>query len=438
MPEIQTQPVSREISPTHELLTDEQLGGYLAGFGNSEGKSLLVLAMAKHPQGTYFSYSQLHQLLQSLAPEVSLGNERNQFDWCQDSLAPVGLVVKSFKDDISTFELTEEGSVHGKPLAGFLLDLADRHKVSLYRVFGATHSRIKEHRAPITRLRLMQHLLEYPGQPTYSSAQEILNGASKSALFTSLRALHLARLINYEAEDRTDDINPTYRAIPGRLEVKRRDTGELTRVASNFLAAHESADLNEIVAYITSNHPSLVEGNVAKDRHSIFMTLKTMVRRGKLERLDYKQQSEEIQVSLEDWQLDFWVELIDGLERFKNQDESFLKHCHQLANSFMANPERVSRALITYLEDSPRAGGASAKDAAALMLAVLQEHPEGVTARQATEVLRNGKRRVLSAFGARAALNDLVEGGIATKTNGKSHVYHLRRESLHAQVGGDV
>lgn len=147
----------KQVIPLAEApsLSRERLGGYLAGFGNHEGKAITLVGMEPNVD---YGESALHRLYVSAqgSQPAHIGAVSNQLDYCMHSLEPVGAVARVTAADTLRYELTEEGAVLGKALAGHLLDFSLRHlDMSLGQIFGMTVSNTPSLRSPMRRAELL-------------------------------------------------------------------------------------------------------------------------------------------------------------------------------------------------------------------------------------------------------------------------------------------
>ncbi len=138
----------------------ERVGLLLAAVGNSEAKATLLLAMEP---GQAYTGGELRGLHAGLQPGVAVvrSGSSNQFQYCQDSFEPAGLVRAYVDEDATRFELTPRTGQHGQAVAGLALGLSERHPdIGLRRVFGGTQSMAADGlRGPVRRIAIMEQLL---------------------------------------------------------------------------------------------------------------------------------------------------------------------------------------------------------------------------------------------------------------------------------------
>src|SRR3990167_4100505 len=174
--EIAEAPIPQKTGETpkpNEKLTDEQMGNLLAAFGNNESKAATLLLMRSETIYTMYDIHKSFMSSQGENPGWGI-NYAVPFSYCQNSLAPIGLVAKETIDETQEaygYVITDYGETMGKPLAGLLLDFSKRYSDnSLVDLFGGTASKYSgggedienkdEHkkRSPLTRYKIYYEL----------------------------------------------------------------------------------------------------------------------------------------------------------------------------------------------------------------------------------------------------------------------------------------
>ncbi len=135
-----------EAIKSSEKLTDNEIGNLLAALGNSEAKAMTLLLM--QPAVIYRRYD-IHRVFMHAQGETPGWKTSKilQFQYCGDSFSPIGLVTRETLDEnanVYAYQITDFGQEVGKPLAALLLDFSKRHDISLYGIFGSTHSKYSE------------------------------------------------------------------------------------------------------------------------------------------------------------------------------------------------------------------------------------------------------------------------------------------------------
>jgi hypothetical protein len=260
---------------------------------------------------------------------------------------------------------------------------------------------------------------------------------NKQVIFSSLRTLDAAKFIEYNSWNPEQNTN-RYTVID--MDYKpRKDADEISVMLKAYFTDHEEATLDEIVEHISEQNPASFTGEPARDRQLVSQHLNNMILRKRLGRLEHKHAMEHVDVNLTEEQLSFWVELLDGLERIQSGDAEFLKYYRQRAREIVRDPEACTKALKTYREQSPNVKNSDTPDAMAIVLGILKNRADGLSVRQTIEDLKASKMRTLSTFGARNALNGLVELGLVETTPGKVKTYRLTQpDESHTEVGADA
>ena len=407
---------------TRESGASSRLAAYLDGMGNSGAKCCLVLAMNMFPRDYQFSGDELHTVLLERAGDepVELGSEQNTKDWCEESLIPIGAVYA----EADHYVLSDEAHVLGVALAGFLLPLSEKYRVSLRRPFGESHSRSDDIRAPSLRPAIIEALLNASAPPTIDELSAAAGNISKEAIITSLRALSIGGLLAYHEWDASNDVNE-YRvvALPAKL---RGDASEITMLLQEFFTENSTANLDEIMAWVSVRRPTTFTHDPKADRKLVSRTLKAMVRRGKLERTKYKNANTGVDVSFNKWQKSFWQDLLAGLNAFTNGNQAFINFCYAAGRAFIQDPQRVRSALLKAAAESPQADDGTEKSARAIVLSILHQHGGRLSVRQVVELAAESDYRSLSMYGARHALNELVKLEYADKVKDKINMYSIK------------
>jgi DNA-binding transcriptional ArsR family regulator len=226
----------------------ERVGLLLAAVGNSEAKALLLLAMEP---GLAYTGGELRGLLAGLQPgaRVARPGSWNQFQCCQQSFEPAGLVRGWVDEDATRFELTPEAGRDGQAVAGLALGLSERHPdIGLRRVFGGTQSMATDGlRGPVRRIAIMEQLLALAadtGAVTITDLYRRLSGIDPKLVDRHLDGMRRDGLLNL-ASLSVPDQWVEYRLtgyIPARLPAPpwNRDLLGPTRSALTRLAGNQT------------------------------------------------------------------------------------------------------------------------------------------------------------------------------------------------------
>jgi len=154
-----------------EKLSDEELGNLISAIGNHEAKAITLGLMKP---GTIYSVSPLRNtVIQAQGDNIGWAvHTSGPFRYCQDSLAPIGLVAQEIINpdmSIHGYVKTEYGRNIGDPLVGLLLDFSLKYPdYSLTDFFSVTTSSSIDRemdrasfkkRSPTTRIKLFWEIL---------------------------------------------------------------------------------------------------------------------------------------------------------------------------------------------------------------------------------------------------------------------------------------
>lgn len=188
-----------DIGTELEPIPESSLGGYLAAVANHEAKALLISALTL---GCRYDKGGLHGLFLAMqgSPPAYKGNAGNQFDYCQLSFEPIGAVAKASFGDSVSYELTEDGDIFGKALAGYFLQFSlDYPEVSLKELWGMTKTVSKTgDRPPVRRLWILEKLLDM-GDTTIEDVAGSIDNVPNKVVTDQLKKLADAGIIGLES-----------------------------------------------------------------------------------------------------------------------------------------------------------------------------------------------------------------------------------------------
>jgi hypothetical protein len=373
---------------------DEWLGNLLSAIGNNEAKALLLSAMS---DDRIYSGRDLYRLLlEKQGSRVSWRQSpMTPFQYCQHSLAPVGLVVKEMlNNDLSAYGYakTRYGSEVGDALAGHLLCFSEKYDhITLLQLFGNTNSSslststkyrntISEYRlrAPIRRYNILSALLRMnlPLRETDLAAQL---GEDRRVLSSHLRALSQRGVISYNVTDAD--------APYAFFKISRRERpAPPPHPAFGVL----SAELYEILKVSTEDltrdaiYEALVEGHREREKWDK-RNLKTVISKilnyfeklGYVEHVKFKS-SLQSEILLSQEQRDLISEIIGILSSLATLDVSFLNNGREQAHRIANSPERFTQLLAKARQMSPNVNKERSDAVPYLLLGLLQKYPESM------------------------------------------------------------
>lgn len=422
---IETQTTER-LQPI-EQTSDKRLGGLLAGFGNHEGKAMLVLALGRADDGEFFGKSALHRLISRLpgADQSYVGDLSNQMAWCKNSLEPIGMVAKADFGETLQFAISNEGREQGVPIAALLLDFADHHDVALVDLFGATQSR-HDLRAPAVRFNLIQELLTNPSGSKFSDLVEATGVTEASAVSNHLRSMANVNLIQYDEWDQgSDEIRYRFNRNYSTRETPK---STIRKVFHDFAKTNTSFTLDELVEYYKGvvddkEIQSLSQPELKKIIHDNIT--KYLLNNGSLRQLTGKHNGiEAVRVKLDSHQENLWTELVSSLEKFKDGNPEYLAHLNHRAAEILADPDFITRALDRAAEHSPLLQNGTEKNIGTLVIASM--HEDGpMSVRDLIAKVTERRGRDVSVYGIRTILRSLIAQKRVTVTKDKVQRYSL-------------
>lgn len=402
-----------EQSPVREKLSDEEIGSLISAFGNHEAKTITLLAMRG---GEIYSQGDLHRTIldaQGKNPGWRMDHVI-PFQYCDRSLAQVGLVVKGLLNPLDSdshwgFQLTDYGKNTGIPLAGLLLDWGRRHDVSLIRLWGGTQSsssktgvvqtaegeelEVKK-RAPITTLKIIHELVTSPHFPIREVDLANRLGETPKYLSDHLARLLNAGLIQYKAKE----VNRPYSAyqltssLPeGELPVYR-GVRTLTQAVFAVFQEHKGSYLTRegVFSFLP---PELKEGRNERFLLGTISNVLSFFKKNGYVENQHFDQSTQSEINLTDDQRTILAELVEIVDRFQDQDPEIMQKGSQLAEKIINNTDDVSELLRKARKNSSYANRSPSEETTDLISSLICSHPDGLTNREMQELLDQlGKR----------------------------------------------
>lgn len=337
-----------EIPTPERPLDDDRMVGLISGAGNHASK--LVMLATMHPGVIYglSGDSSAHNLLK--ASQVGSDSEgwvpeyTVPFKYLTNSLAPIGMVAKEFIDERKGaigYQLTDEGEHVGVPLAGYLLDFAERHNLALSQVFGDTTSRNPNERAGGLRWNVFQGLAtQLPDERISATELAESVGVDVQRVINSLPELAQIDLVHYEPGTKrlqTYDID-----IEGLKErLPRMHLGRSAEIARIVIESNLSAcSVAELAEIVTRHDP---DENTPAFRNTLKGVLKNWENVGITRRTVEKSGDARVWVTQE--QQDRLQELVQILDSIQTTDASVLLRGREMASNIVNDPNRVAKLL---------------------------------------------------------------------------------------------
>ncbi len=199
-----------------ETIDEDSLLNFLSGVGNHEAKLVVATILTSQPERSFTSRDLFDEVKKRQGETPTwIQHDQVAFKYCQNSLEPIGMVVKdtavSKYGPLPAYRATDFGVEVGLPLSGALLDWSLANPdFSLQKIFGITPSTSRV-RAPMVRYFIYKQLLKvFPAQLSYREVADKLEtiGPSKKVLDRHLRDLYDSEIIQLSSRSR--DFNPEF------------------------------------------------------------------------------------------------------------------------------------------------------------------------------------------------------------------------------------
>ncbi len=359
-----------------EPITDEELGNLLAAYGNHEAKAVTLLAMRGGSSPLFYTSSQLNTRLNEVQGDNPGWNMETHipFSYCDNSLAPIGLVVKDIVDltkGIVAYSLTEYGETIGKPLAALLLDFSERHPgISLLELFGQTSSPSKgiitnkesglviKDRPPITRIKIFQELLTAELPIRAIDLKVLLGTQNNGSWSTHLSELGKLETITYDFASAANGKSTTfYQLSPDRPNQAPTPSGSeiaLTATVYEILEAQPTIlfDNESICRVLLKSSPQLDDNGTLKRRVWNILSHLANQRYSIKSKLHEGNLSE---ITLTSQQRGLLQEIVDIVDGFRNRDPKVWAYAHSLISEYNQHPARLAALMKKARKNSKHA-----------------------------------------------------------------------------------
>mgnify|MGYP000691609277 CR=1 FL=1 len=403
---------------TGEALPNYEVGDLISAIGNHENKALVCAAMA--PDVVY-SWRGLKDLFESIQGEDPAWTTKSNlaFAYCQNSLAPIGLVAKEIIDadkGAVGFIKTEWGDSIGNAASGHLLEFSLRHPdFSLQEIFGKTATNSKNNtRAPMVRMEIIGELLTREQPIRVSDVVESFSDAMASTHIDAMAKVGLITVSKKERSDRmiecslgTVDLRdlelPTEQSM---LPTDVRDT--LVELFAD--GTTESVTISEILTELKQRKPAYIIADQDKLETNVRVSIKQFTKKGALTPAgDFTFEARSM-ITLDEEQQALLEECMELILQLEHPSEDFLKEGQQKAARIMRDPETVKKLIRKAREKSPQANRGDQAQRVASLLDLLGQN-DGLTVKQ-IETMRGS---ALSTASLRLDLRGLEKEGLARK-----------------------
>ncbi len=406
----------KDIPDPRERFSIDKLGDLLAAFGNHEAKAITLLAMRGGENAPIYTQRNLaERVLEIQGDEPGWKPESKSYiQFCQLSLAPIGLVVKEIIDPEKGtvgYKITEEGE-EAKHLAGLLLDFSDRHnEISLLELFGQTPSAAKKKeqeedagdgsrkRAPLIRYQIYNALISHEGPMREEDLAQLV-GEKEMVVGSHLKALKKLGRIEYDSTSQGSKesvafyiVNPEKinEALLGEPDFRYR--AFLREVYEVIQAGGISQfDRESVYQAIIKKNPKRTEQDKKNLANMISGCLSYLTSHEYITRVQFHQ-GKQSEISLTPQQRGFFEELVAMMEGFRIGSPEVSDYADGAVKDFMRNPHKVARLMKKAKEHSYHADEIDVVELRNHIILLTQKKPGITTAQLQSELKALGIKK---------------------------------------------
>lgn len=420
-------PIS-EFPQSHETEQDLSIDRMITAFGNHEGKALAVMAM---DPGVTYTKNSLHRLMIDIQGNNPgwVMTRGTPVSWCKNSLAPnnvISFLPQDADTSVNKFMLTETGEM-AQPLAALLAEWSLRQpSVSLQQLFGSSQSGVVDANgerttSPSTRLKILQTLVNAEGTLQNVEIAQML-GVPTSSCGIHLASLAEDRIIEYDSFDPIEN-KIIYHAVPDSNQIKikypsHKVGNKLPKAIRTLLMSdtNRSWTQEEIASYFISQG----RNDSASFRHSISRILSQFKQNNiaGTNKFDYAQYSI---VRMDESMKTSVNELLQSIDRYKNQDTATIQYGTVLRQHIVSNPETVSTLMRKIHEFSPYTHKITSEELQERLIDIIKYLPSSHT--------RDIQRKYITEYGSiglnqiRAILNSSSVDNLLIRTDNGQHSF---------------
>lgn len=365
-------------------LSEREIFSLISAFGNNESKALLLIAIK---DGNIYSDKDLFERMISLQGKKPVWKMHKNvpFQYCKDSLAPIGRVAKEvLNGDLSTygFMVTEYGKNFGVPFAGALLDWSLKHpNFSFYQMLGMTASRYSKEgqredkkRAPETRLKILKAIVENGDKSLSVTQMANIVKENPHAVKKHISALAKSGVLSKKEKNAGEPRSLYIKAMfpeQGQEQYKHFKTlseqvAAILRETSDYVSVDGVADI------IIQRH------KYQWSRQSLTSTINGILlhfeEKGYVLRKEFEKGFwSEVTVSPN--QKDIITSMVNLVNSFKIGDASAIKAGKESAEKIISNPMLVASLMRKAKENSPFANKLKEEETVSSLTSLISEKP---------------------------------------------------------------
>ncbi len=369
-----------------EKIQDERLGSILSAVGNNEVKCILLLGMQ---EGIIYTSGDLNRRMRGVQGTNPGWRQHHNgpFQYCQESFAPIGLVVREVIDPIGTtfgYIKTEEGRKVTALLGGLLNFSLNHPEVSLIDLLASTNSSAMSNetedkvRAPLTRLKIFFELATSGELPIQVADLSRAIGEDQAQVGKHILALS-GRVISYESAGKGKPYS-LYHLSDEHPESEPntfKHYSTLTKRVYRAILSNPSEDWtkDKVVEFLIQNYPEDSSTLTRfRNKNKISDVLFYLRNLGYLTLQEFSRE-ERSKVTLTDAQRDIILDFLTVIDQFQDQNPEALITGERLAMEIIHNPQHVSTLMAKARLHSGHANKLSHVEWYRNIVSVLEEHP---------------------------------------------------------------
>ncbi|MDO8621385.1 MAG: ArsR family transcriptional regulator [Candidatus Levybacteria bacterium] len=402
-------------------LSEKEVYSFISAFGNNEAKALLFTAMK---DGKPYTKSALHTRMVKIQGDNPswIQNKGNAFQYCEDTLVPIGVIKKVVNLGLPTRVVIEKyGKEKGVPFAGALLEWSLNHPdVSLYQVFGQTASKYlkkeskeEKKRSVETRLRILEALI---GNNKILSQSELANllrenphlvahhldSLSESGIITKISMEAGKPYSKYKLTNRSVEQPESYR----EYKTLTGQVFEIIREHGRFFT------VDEVTQTIIDKYS--YTGDKESLKPTIGGILSHFVRKGYAVHKKFKRGFQSEISPLSETQKEAIDSLLHIINGFRLGEAEITNRGRESADRIISNPELVSRLMQKAKDNSPHGNKISKDKTISILISIIGGSKDGITT---TEIRKKYPR--LSPSRLRTLLLESVKKGLLVSESTK-------------------
>jgi hypothetical protein len=389
---------------------EDRFEALFAAIGNSEAKMLTLLSLSRQ----LITKGDLHGEFVRLSEGVWRTDNKLQANYCQYTLAPIGLVAEELfvrvgtQDKVVGFKITEAGYEYGVPIAAYLLSKSHELPHPFLTIFGPTSTSGGKTRSVTNRANILEYL---DSQDEPVREVDVVNVLGIDQGKTGARLTHLSNLglIEYSSVNSEERGKIKYFL---EKEAKRESVAivsaytNLTQEVADIVFETGEVDSNSVYERLRGQHPNAKEKGL---RQQLSKILSGLEKQGILRRGIFKAGEVQSQARITEEGRRVVRDIIEPVKRALSGDEELLEAWRHIRWQ-----QYAKEAVARYRESSGYANSRSREEKTGEVLALILQNP-GIRPGEIIEQLGYFPMKML---------HDLLEAGrISREIEGKAARY---------------